>query len=88
MHERKALPPRSPNDLPLFTDVEHAVPYLRRGGHVLHCELTEVYPAIANQFTANEICELRTVNGPAFGSSKRRTPSDSCWINLYQNLAF
>ncbi|XP_061519115.1 ionotropic receptor 75a [Anopheles gambiae] len=63
MHERKALPPRSPNDLPLFTDVEHAVPYLRRGGHVLHCELTEVYPAIANQFTANEICELRTVEG-------------------------
>uniref|UniRef100_A0A182I7M8 Ionotropic receptor 75a N-terminal domain-containing protein n=1 Tax=Anopheles arabiensis TaxID=7173 RepID=A0A182I7M8_ANOAR len=63
MHERKALSPRSPNDLPLFTDVEHAVPYLRRGGHVLHCELTEVYPAIANQFTANEICELRTVEG-------------------------
>uniref|UniRef100_A0A182VU21 Ionotropic receptor 75a N-terminal domain-containing protein n=1 Tax=Anopheles minimus TaxID=112268 RepID=A0A182VU21_9DIPT len=63
MHERKALPPRSPDDLPLFTDVEHAVPYLRRGGHVLHCELTEVYPAIANQFTANEICELRTVEG-------------------------
>uniref|UniRef100_A0A182T611 Ionotropic glutamate receptor C-terminal domain-containing protein n=1 Tax=Anopheles maculatus TaxID=74869 RepID=A0A182T611_9DIPT len=61
MHERKALPPRSPEDLPLFTDVEHAVPYLRRGGHVLHCELTEVYPTIANQFTANEICELRTV---------------------------
>ncbi|XP_049301288.1 ionotropic receptor 75a [Anopheles funestus] len=63
MHERKALPPRSPDDLPLFTDVEHAVPYLRRGGHVLHCELTEVYPTIANQFTANEICELRTVEG-------------------------
>uniref|UniRef100_A0A182QKZ3 Ionotropic receptor 75a N-terminal domain-containing protein n=1 Tax=Anopheles farauti TaxID=69004 RepID=A0A182QKZ3_9DIPT len=63
MHDRKTLPPRSPDDLPLFTDVEHAVPYLRRGGHVLHCELTEVYPAIANQFTANEICELRTVEG-------------------------
>uniref|UniRef100_A0A182PEC6 Methionine aminopeptidase n=1 Tax=Anopheles epiroticus TaxID=199890 RepID=A0A182PEC6_9DIPT len=63
MHERKALPPRSPTELPLFTDVEHAVPFLRRGGHVLHCELTEVYPAIANQFTANEICELRTVEG-------------------------
>ncbi|XP_053663272.1 ionotropic receptor 75a-like [Anopheles marshallii] len=63
MHERKALPPRLPDDLPLFTDVEHAVPYLRRGGHVLHCELTEVYPTIANQFTANEICELRTVEG-------------------------
>uniref|UniRef100_A0A182NBE7 Ionotropic receptor 75a N-terminal domain-containing protein n=1 Tax=Anopheles dirus TaxID=7168 RepID=A0A182NBE7_9DIPT len=63
MHDRKALPARSPDDLPLFTDVEHAVPYLRRGGHVLHCELTEVYPAIANQFTANEICELRTVEG-------------------------
>uniref|UniRef100_A0A182IM88 Ionotropic receptor 75a N-terminal domain-containing protein n=1 Tax=Anopheles atroparvus TaxID=41427 RepID=A0A182IM88_ANOAO len=63
MHERTAFPPRLPNDLPLFTDVDHAVPFLRRGGHVLHCELTEVYPAIANQFTANEICELRTVEG-------------------------
>ncbi|XP_058120226.1 ionotropic receptor 75a [Anopheles coustani] len=63
MHDRKAIPPRSPDDLPLFTDVDHAVPFLRRGGHVLHCELTEVYPAIANQFTANEICELRTVEG-------------------------
>ncbi|XP_053673651.1 ionotropic receptor 75a [Anopheles nili] len=63
MHDRKAVLERSPDELPLFTDVEHAVPYLRRGGHVLHCELTEVYPTIANQFTANEICELRTVEG-------------------------
>ncbi|ETN57882.1 hypothetical protein AND_010538 [Anopheles darlingi] len=64
LYERKARPARSPaTELPLFTDVDHAVPFLRRGGHALHCELTEVYPALANQFTANEICELRTVEG-------------------------
>ncbi|XP_050092524.1 ionotropic receptor 75a-like [Anopheles aquasalis] len=63
LYERKARPARSPSELPLFTDVDHAVPFLRRGGHALHCELTEVYPALAKQFTANEICELRTVEG-------------------------
>uniref|UniRef100_A0A8W7K749 Ionotropic receptor 75a N-terminal domain-containing protein n=1 Tax=Anopheles albimanus TaxID=7167 RepID=A0A8W7K749_ANOAL len=63
LFERKARPARSPSELPLFTYVDHAVPFLRRGGHALHCELTEVYPALAKQFTANEICELRTVEG-------------------------
>ncbi|XP_058056419.1 uncharacterized protein LOC131207805 [Anopheles bellator] len=63
LYERKALPPRTPQELPLYTNVDQAVPFLRRGGNALHCELSEVYPALAKQFTANEICEVRTVGG-------------------------
>ncbi|XP_052864124.1 uncharacterized protein LOC128270748 [Anopheles cruzii] len=63
LYERKARPPRTPQELPLYTNVDQAIPFLRRGGHALHCELSEVYPALAKQFTANEICEVRTVGG-------------------------
>ena len=49
------------NTIPVYTDVSAAVPYLQRGGYAFHCELTEAFQEIANQFDAYEICELRTV---------------------------
>ncbi|KAL1403590.1 hypothetical protein pipiens_001772, partial [Culex pipiens pipiens] len=49
--------------IPVYTDVITAVPYLQRGGYAFHCEMTEAFQDIADQFDANEICELRTTTG-------------------------
>ncbi|XP_037828497.1 ionotropic receptor 75a [Lucilia sericata] len=60
---RKVLPPRDSNDLPVFTHIEDAIPYLKRGGYAFHCEVVDAYPEIAKQFEASEICDLRAVSG-------------------------
>ncbi|KNC27704.1 hypothetical protein FF38_02292 [Lucilia cuprina] len=60
---KKVLPPRDPKDLPVFTHIEEAIPYLKRGGYAFHCEVVDAYPEIAKQFEASEICDLRAVSG-------------------------
>ncbi|EAT34617.1 AAEL013153-PA [Aedes aegypti] len=61
MYRKKAEPSREgKNTIPVYADVSTAVPYLKQGGYAFHCEFTEVFEEIANQFDAYEICELRT----------------------------
>ncbi|XP_058449247.1 ionotropic receptor 75a [Malaya genurostris] len=65
LYQKKLQPSREGLDtIPVYTDVATAVPYLKKGGYAFHCELIEAFEAIANQFDANEICELRTATGP------------------------
>ncbi|XP_059609526.1 ionotropic receptor 75a-like [Phlebotomus argentipes] len=54
---------RGTNDLPMYTGIQKAVPYIKSGGWAFHCELTEAYSAIAKSFDASEICDLRVVTG-------------------------
>ncbi|XP_055598409.1 ionotropic receptor 75a [Uranotaenia lowii] len=64
LYQKKVQPSREGQDLvDVYTDVETVVPYLKRGGFTFHCEMTEAFQEIANQFDANEVCELRTANG-------------------------
>ncbi|XP_065088198.1 ionotropic receptor 75a [Ochlerotatus camptorhynchus] len=61
MYRKKVQPSREGKQtIPVFTDVLTAVPYLKHGGYAFHCEMTEAFQDIANQFDAYEICELRT----------------------------
>lgn len=61
----KKVKSRSPNSsIPIYVSVEKAIPFLKKGGIALHCEATEVYDSIALKLDANEICDLRTVDGP------------------------
>ncbi|XP_016963044.1 ionotropic receptor 75a [Drosophila biarmipes] len=61
--EKKLSSSRSPNELPIFSHIEEAVPYLKTGGFAFHCEVVDAYPVIAELFDANEICDLREVSG-------------------------
>lgn len=65
------------NTIPVYTDVSAAVPYLQRGGYAFHCELTEAFQEIANQFDAYEICELRTVSKP---------DENNWWLSLGESI--
>nr|XP_036670332.1 ionotropic receptor 75a isoform X2 [Drosophila suzukii] len=61
--EKKLSSLRSTNELPIFSHIEEAVPYLKNGGFAFHCEVVDAYPVIAEYFDANEICDLREVSG-------------------------
>ncbi|XP_058986199.1 uncharacterized protein LOC101888976 isoform X4 [Musca domestica] len=61
--EKKVLPHRGPKDLPVYTHLEDALPYVKKGGHAFHCEVVDAYPEIAKQFDVSEICDLRVVFG-------------------------
>lgn len=50
-------------ELPVYTHIEEAVPYMKRGGYAFHCEVVDAYPEIAKQFDITEICDLRVVSG-------------------------
>ncbi|EDS28271.1 conserved hypothetical protein [Culex quinquefasciatus] len=63
LYEKKVLPPRRNNSIPVFISIRSVVPFLQKGGYAFHCELTEAFQEIADQFDANEICELRAVDG-------------------------
>ncbi|XP_058814600.1 ionotropic receptor 75a-like [Topomyia yanbarensis] len=64
LYQKKLRPSREGlNTIPVYTDVSTAVPYLKKGGYAFHCEMTEAFEAIADQFDAVEICELRTAAG-------------------------
>uniref|UniRef100_A0A3F2ZDJ1 Ionotropic receptor 75a N-terminal domain-containing protein n=2 Tax=Lutzomyia longipalpis TaxID=7200 RepID=A0A3F2ZDJ1_LUTLO len=54
---------RGPKDLPMYTDIFSAVPFIKSGKWAYHCDLTEAYSAVAKTFTDYEICDLRTVCG-------------------------
>lgn len=61
----KKVRTRSEKDpIPLYVSIEKSIPYLKRGGIALHADESEVYRDIAKNFDANEICDLRVVNGP------------------------
>ncbi|XP_052854509.1 ionotropic receptor 75a isoform X3 [Drosophila gunungcola] len=61
--EKKLSSSRSSKELPIFSHIEEAVPYLKAGGFAFHCEVVDAYPVIAEFFDANEICDLREVSG-------------------------
>ncbi|XP_032570864.1 ionotropic receptor 75a [Drosophila sechellia] len=61
--EKKLSSSRSLNELPIFSHIEDAVPYLKAGGFAFHCEVVDAYPVISEYFDANEICDLREVSG-------------------------
>ncbi|KAH8410667.1 hypothetical protein KR009_011326, partial [Drosophila setifemur] len=61
--EKKLSSTRTSNELPIFTHIEEAVPFLKAGGFAFHCEVVDAYPVIAEFFDANEICDLREVSG-------------------------
>ncbi|XP_065088189.1 ionotropic receptor 75a-like [Ochlerotatus camptorhynchus] len=64
LFEKKVKPSREDKQiLPVYADVITAVRYLKHGGYAFHCEMTEAFQDIANQFDANEVCELRTAKG-------------------------
>ncbi|XP_058814601.1 ionotropic receptor 75a-like [Topomyia yanbarensis] len=64
LYQKKLQPSRvGLNTIPVYTDVSTAVPYLKKGGYAFHCEMTEAFETIADQFDAIEICELRTAAG-------------------------
>ncbi|XP_055541397.1 ionotropic receptor 75a-like isoform X2 [Wyeomyia smithii] len=61
LYRKKLQPSREGmNTIPVYTDVKTAVPFIKKGGYAFHCEMTEAFQAIADQFDGNEICELRT----------------------------
>ncbi|XP_055632722.1 ionotropic receptor 75a [Toxorhynchites rutilus septentrionalis] len=64
LYQKKVQPSREgKHTIPVYTDIVTAVPYLKKGGYAFHCELAEAFQDIANQFDANEICELRMAEG-------------------------
>ncbi|XP_055903563.1 ionotropic receptor 75a-like [Eupeodes corollae] len=63
MYKTKVLPKRVPSELPVFTHVQEAIPFLKKGAYAFHCERIDAYPEIARLFDANEICDLRVVSG-------------------------
>ncbi|XP_053692042.1 ionotropic receptor 75a [Sabethes cyaneus] len=64
LYQKKLQPSREGlNTIPVYTDVTTAVPFLKKGGYAFHCEMTEAFETIADQFDGNEICELRTAKG-------------------------
>ncbi|XP_030383982.1 ionotropic receptor 75a [Scaptodrosophila lebanonensis] len=60
---RKLSASRGPQEVPIYSHIDEAVPYLKKGGFAFHCEVVDAYPKIANLFDANEICDLRQVSG-------------------------
>ncbi|XP_058120236.1 ionotropic receptor 75a-like [Anopheles coustani] len=49
--------------VPVYADVATAVRLLKQGGFAFHCEPTEAFRELAEQLDADEICELRTMQG-------------------------
>lgn len=49
--------------MPVYTDLETAIPYIQKGGYAFHCEEVDAYPELAKIFTDSEICDLRAVSG-------------------------
>lgn len=68
MFEKKIISGRASKELPPFTTIREALPYIRSGKYAFHSEINLMYPFIAKNFTPAEICELRVVNG-ALGES-------------------
>lgn len=62
-YKKKMLNSRSITDPPMYTTVQKAVPFIKRGRFAFHCEITGTYPAIAKEFDANDVCDLRTLYG-------------------------
>ncbi|KAH8287786.1 hypothetical protein KR018_000064 [Drosophila ironensis] len=61
--QKKLSASRESNELPIFSHIEEAVPFLKAGGVAFHCEVVDAYPVIAEFFDATEICDLREVSG-------------------------
>lgn len=63
MLKKKLVPKRNPTELPVYSQLETAIPFIRGGGHAFHCEVADAYPRIAQVLNAGEICSLRAVSG-------------------------
>lgn len=64
MFSKKLKTSRQGKDIPsMFTDVKTAVPFIRRGKFAFHVEVANAYPAIAKEFNAQQICDLRALPG-------------------------
>lgn len=63
MLKKKLLPKRSSAQLPVYSQLETALPFIRQGGYAFHCEVCDAYPRVAQVMNAGEICSLRVVSG-------------------------
>lgn len=63
MLKKKILPKRTSAQLPVYSQLEAALPFIRQGAYAFHCEVADAYPRIAQVLNAGEICSLRAVSG-------------------------
>lgn len=63
LYEKRVLAKRKPHEPPVFVSTKEAIPYIYKGGVVFQSETNLIYPEIYRAFTANEICDLRILNG-------------------------
>lgn len=64
LYNKKMLNSRDGITVPLmYTTVQNAIPFIKRGRFAFHCEVTGSYPMIAKEFDAKDVCDLRTLFG-------------------------
>lgn len=60
---KKLLTSRKCYDLPVFTNIKNALPFIKDGSYAFHCELADAFSEIAKNFEANELCTIRVIKG-------------------------
>ncbi|XP_075150717.1 uncharacterized protein LOC142224818 [Haematobia irritans] len=60
---KTTLTTKGPSELPIYSHLKDAIPYIRQGSYAFHCEVVDAYPEIAKSFDMSEICDLRVVSG-------------------------
>ncbi|XP_049318491.1 ionotropic receptor 75a isoform X3 [Bactrocera dorsalis] len=60
---KKLLSSRKYYDLPVFTNIKTALPFIKDGSYAFHCEVVDAFAEIAKNFEAKELCSLRVIKG-------------------------